>query len=210
MKNNNKSILTLIACTVALFIPTYIAIAAYMAGPAEEYEIAQKEITSLVVTDIKGAEFSYTKEADKDVIAAVSAMLDNSTGVSALTDSTRNTPAYTIKTTCAEGERSYRFYFSTEGPSFYEDSNGNPYGITEDSCKAFFGLDCAVSLFYKTQAPILKNTFGDPIIPKEMTWMYTDYEGQYAPVSVSTTSEEKKYSLDGAFAFTFDVTPDFT
>lgn len=210
MKNNNKSILTLIACIVALFIPTYIAIAAYMAGPAEEYEIAQKEITSVVVTDITGAEFSYTKAAHSDVIAAVSAMLENSTSVSMLTDTVRNTPAYTIKTTCPEGEKSYRFYFSTEGPSFYEDGNGNPYGITEESCKGFFGLGCAVSLFYKTPAPLLKNTFGDPIVPKEMTWMYTNYEGQYAPIAVNTTSEEKSYALDGAFAFTFDVTPDFT
>ena len=210
MKKNSTSIVTLILCIVALFIPTYIAIAAFVAGPTEEYEQKQQEIVSITVTDTNGRDFSYTKESAPEIINTISSMLKNSTQVTMLTDSIRATPAYLIKTTTGEGENTYRFYFSTKGASYYEDSHGTPYGITEDSCSAFFGMDCAVALFYKTSAPSLKNTFGDVITPKEMSWLYTNYSGEYSPVKVGVTSEEKKYDLDGAFSFAFDVAPDHT
>lgn len=210
MKNNSKSILTLVLCIVALFIPTYIAVAAYIAGPTAEYEQKQQEITSVSVTDINGTVFNYSKDTNANAIKVISSLIKNATQVSTLADSVRATPAYLIKTTTADGEQTYRFYFSTKGPSFYEDSLGTPYGITEEYCSAFFGSESAVALFYKTKAPALKNTFGDPIIPTEMSWLYTNYSGEYSPVKVDVTTEQKQYDLDGAFAFTFDVAPDFT
>ena len=210
MKNNSKSIVTLVLCIVALFIPTYIAVAAYVAGPTSEYTEKQQEITKVRITDINGTSYEYSKDTGAAQIDMISSLIKNATQVSTLSDSVRATPAYLIKTTTAEGEMTYRFYFSTKGPSFYEDSLGTPYGITEEACGAFFSSESAVALFYKTKAPALKNTFGEPIIPSEMSWLYTNYKGEYQPVSVPVTSEQKQYELDGAFAFTFDVAPDFT
>lgn len=210
MKNNSKSILTLTLCIVALFIPTYIAVAAYVAGPTSQYTEKQQEITKITVTDVNGATFEYSKENNSAEIGVISSLIKNATQVSTLADSVRATPAYLIKTTTAEGEHTYRFYFSTKGASYYEDSLGTPYGITEEACSAFFGSESAVALFYKTKAPTLKNTFGEPITPSEMSWLYTNYTGEYLPVKVATTTEQKQYELDGAFAFTFDVAPDFT
>ena len=210
MKNKRPvSILTLIVCLVVLFIPTYIAIGAFIAGPNEEYRNASKEITSMTVVDIKGNEYTYQKGNGDNMISIFKGMLDSSAKVSALSDAIRATPAYSIKTVSKNGESSYRFYFSTTSASYYEDSHGNAYGITRENCAEFFRSECAVCLFYNTSAPILRNAYNDVITPQTMIWKYLDYDKSFAVAPVTTTSEEKTYELDGAFTLTFDIEPSY-
>ncbi len=209
-KNGSVSIVVLALCIVALFIPTYIAIAAYMSGPAAEYEQKQNEITDIYITDIDGKEYAYSKSNRPEMLGIFNNIFKNATPVSMLSDSVRATPAYTVRTSSADGDTSYRFYFSVKGPSYYEDGVGAAYGISEDSCSAFFGTECALTLFYNTHAPALKNTFGTQIIPQQMSWSYLNYSGTYSPVEVQTSASEQSYELDGSFSLSFDVAPDYT
>ncbi len=210
-RNSSVGILTVIVILIALFIPTYIAIGAYMSGPAAEYEQKQHEITVLTVTDPDGKQFEYSKDAGgAEMIGIFDSIFKGATKVSMLSDALRATPAYSVKTTSAEGETNYRFYFSVKGASYYEDSAGNAFGISEADCAAFFGTECAVTLFYNTAAPALKTAFGSVITPQEMSWQYLDYSGRYADADVGVSPEVKNYELDGAFSLSFDIAPDFT
>lgn len=208
-RNNSVGILTIILCLIALFIPTYIAIGAYIAGPDTDYEKEKNEITLVSVTDIDGKNYTYGTE-QKDMLSVFTSILETSTKVSSLSDSIRSTPAYTVKCTSENGESAYRFYFNVNGASYYEDSLGNAYGISEEKSAAFFRTECAVCLFYNTTAPTLKNAFNEQIIPQSMTWSYLDYDKKYASAPVTTTAEEKTYELDGGFTLSFDIQPDFS
>ena len=77
-RNNSVGILTIILCLIALFIPTYIAIGAYMAGPDTDYEKEKNEITSVSVTDIDGKNYTYGTE-QKDMLSVFTSILETST-----------------------------------------------------------------------------------------------------------------------------------
>ncbi len=212
MKNKNPvSILTVILCLVALFIPTYIAIGSFISGPADEYENAKREITSIEITDTDKKVYSYNKGEDPSgVIGIFKNIMESSTKVSMLTDVIRATPAYTVKTICENGESLYRFYFSTTGASYYEDENGNAYGISKEKCVEFFRTECALSLFYNTKAPVLKNAYNNEIKATSLTWKYRDYDGNFVSAPVSVGGSEATYELDGAFSLSFDIEPTYT
>ena len=210
-RNGSVGIVTVILCLIALFIPTFIAIGAYIAGPNEEYEKKKSEITSLSITDTKGIEYTYSAdEQGKDMIALFADIFQSSTKVTALSDSARNTPAFVVKTNSDSGEKKFRFYFNTKGASYYEDSYGKAFGIPEEKCTEFYGTECAMSLFLNTAAPILKNAFGETILPAEMTWKYLSYDGKYTDTATSTSDQINTVNLDGAFSLSFDVAPDYT
>ena len=210
-KNGSVGIVTVILCLIALFIPTFIAIGAYIAGPSEEYEKKKSEITSLSITDTKGVEYTYgADEKGESMISLFSDIFDSSTKVTALSDSARNTPAFVVKTSSDGGEKKFRFYFNTKGASYYEDSYGKAFGIPEEKCAEFYSTECAMCLFLNTAAPTLKNAFGETILPAEMSWKYLAYDGKYTDSTTSTSTEVHTVDLDGAFSLSFDVAPDYT
>ncbi len=212
-KNGSLSIATLVLIIIALFIPTYIAIAVYMTGPDAEYEKTQNEIVSLTVTDFEGNVYSY-KRADGDASAKMIRMFndifDGAQQVTTLTDAITATPAYTVKTRTKNGEHGYRFYFNMKGASYYSDDKGNSFGISEATAAPFFSSECAVVLFYKTPAPVFKTSLDTPVTPSEMSWLYLGHTGDYSPIKTDTTTEIISYDLGGNFDFSFDITPDNT
>ena len=211
MKNKNSvGIIGAVLIIIALFIPTYIAIGAYLSGPNEVYQSEKNQIRSVYVKDKDGREYTYEGEAGKDMISLFEGIFSSSTKVSALTDKVRAIPAYTVKTVSDSAQKTYRFYFDPQGASYYEDEDGNAFGIGEDSCALFFKTESAMCLFLNTPAPELKNAFGDTILPSEFTWNYRAYDNSYAPAPTVTESALKEYSLDGAFTMSFDIVPDHT
>lgn len=212
-KNGSLSIATLVLIIIALFIPTYIAIAVYMTGPDASYEKLQNEIISLTVTDYEGNTYSYARtdgDASAKMIRMFNDIFDGSQQVTTLTDAITATPAYTVKTKTKNGEHGYRFYFNMKGASYYSDDNGNSFGISEATAAPFFSSECAVVLFYKTPAPVFKTSLDAAIAPSEMSWLYLGHTGEYSPVKTDVTTEVLSYDLGGTFDFSFDIAPDNT
>ena len=210
-KNGSLSIATLVLIIVALFTPTYIAIAAYMIGPDATYEKAQNEIITLTVTDYEGNTYSYRRsdgDASAKMIRMFNDIFEGAQQVTTLTDAITSTPAYTVKTTTKTGEHGYRFYFNMKGASYFSDDKGNSFGISEDTVSPFFSSECAIVLFYKTPAPVFKTALDAVIAPSEMSWLYLGHGDEYFPIKTDVTSEVKNYDLGGAFDFSFDIAPD--
>ncbi len=210
-KNSTLSIATLVLIIVALFIPTYIAIASFLTGPSDEYQQKQKEIVSVSVTDTDGKEYSYKKgdnEASAKMISIFKSIFaDSQRLTSTLSNAIVSQPSYSVKVKTAEGEQTYIFYFSVKGASYYVDDKGMAYGVDEKSATEFLKTECAMALYYKTPAPTLKTAFGTEIIATEMSWLYLGHSGTYLPTDTKTTAEVVDYKLD-SFSLSFDNIPD--
>ena len=83
MKNKNSvGIIGAVLIIIALFIPTYIAIGAYLSGPNEVYQSEKNQIRSVYVKDKDGREYTYEGEAGKDMISLFEGIFSSSTKVS--------------------------------------------------------------------------------------------------------------------------------
>ncbi len=214
MRNNGSvSIVTVILCIIALFIPTYIAIGAFIAGPTEEFEEQQAKITALNLTDSRGVEYAYKNdEAGKGTLELFADIFKSSKSVTALPESAANITPFKVKTTTESGEFEYSFYFNPKGKSYYMQKNGDElyvFAIKDEKCTEFYASEAAMCLFLETPAPTLKNAFGDVIVPTEFEWKYRDNGGEFRAAPTSVTSDKGiSYMLDGAFTFNYDVAPD--
>ena len=212
MKKGTLSITTLVLIIVALFIPTYIAIGSFLAGPSEEYTKKQNEVTALAITDSEGKAYIYNKgdgETAAKMLSIFKGIFSGSQRMSTtLSNAILERPKYYAKVKTPGGDQEYIFYFSTNETSYYTDRNGTAYGIDSDSSSAFLKTECAMALYYKTPAPVLKTAFGTEIIASELSWLYLGYSGNYLPTDTKTTSEVVAYDLGGNFALSFDNSPD--
>ncbi len=213
-KKGSVGIFTAILCIIALFIPTYIAIAAFIAEPAQEYEEKQSQLLSLTLTDPKGSEFVF--EADGAGAATVelfSSMMKTAQSVTALPESASNLTPFKLKTVTEAGEGEYSFYFNPKGKSYYMQRNGDElyvFAINDEKCTQFYGTAAAMCLFIDTPAPTLKNAFGEAIVPTSFDWKYRDHSGVFQTAPVHTSSDPSaSYTLDGAFTLNYDVVPDY-
>ncbi len=213
-KNGSIGILTVILCIIALFIPTYIAIGAFIAGPAQEYEAKQSKMTALSLTDSKGNEFVYSNdEAGKGTLALFTNIFKSAKSVTALPESASNIVPFKAKVTTESGDVEYSFYFNPKGKSYYMQKNGDElyvFAINDDRCTEFYASEAAMCLFLDTEAPTLKNAFGEAISPISFEWKYRDHRGDFRTAPTSTvTDASKSYTLDGAFTLNYDVAPDY-
>ncbi len=213
-KNGSVSMITLVLCLIALFIPTYIAIGAFIAGPTQEYKEEQKKITAINIKDPDGSEYSYSDdELGKSMIELFSGMFKSAMNVTALPESAANIKPFTVKTTTESGERSYSFYFNPKGKSYYMDANsGSPYvyALSDDKCIEFYANTAAMCLFLDTPAPTLKNAFGEAISPTSIEWKYRAYNGDFRIAPTQSTADTNiSYTLDGAFTLNYDIVPDY-
>ncbi len=213
-KNGQFSIVTVILCIIALFIPTYIAIGAFIAGPGEEYTQKQEKITAIALTDSKGTSYTYANdETGKSMIELFTNMFKSARNVSTLPESAANITPFTVVTTTEAGETSYSFYFNPKGKSYYKDTSRGDvhiYALNDDRCSEFFATGAAMCLFLDTPAPRLENAFGDAILATSFEWQYRDHRGDYRDAPAETAPDaNQSYALDGAFTLNYDIVPDY-
>lgn len=210
-RNSPVSLVTAILLIVALFIPTYIAIGAYIAGPNSEYVKKQSEVSELTLTDINGKSYVFRRGTNtENMIDIFESIINNATKVSALSDTVRSQSAFGIKMKTGKATSAYRFYFDIDGTSYFEDSIGNAFGVEKEHCAAFYKTEYAACLYDSNVAPKLRNAYGNVILPSEMLWQYKNYGGEYQNALVDTVSSMQNIELDGAFTLSFDIEPDFS
>ncbi len=213
-KNGSVGIVTVILIIIALFIPTYIAIGAFISGPSQEYEEKQAKINSISIIDTMGVKYDYTfDEAGKSMIELFSQIFKSSKDVTVLPESAANITPFKVNTVTDSGSYQYDFYFNPKGKSYYQQKSGETiytFAIKDDRCTEFYAKDAAMCLFLDTPVPQLKNAYGDVILANQFEWKYLDNTGEFRNAPTETTQDTGiAYTLDGAFTLEYDVTPDY-
>ena len=211
MNNPAKNIFAVVACVVALFIPSYIAVANYVS--AQYAPVDEKTITKLEITDVDGNLFELPAddaEAAKDIAGFVK-INDRSIEQTSLPDPLVGTDYFEFKYYSYDRTQVYKYYFS-ENPneSYYVDANGTAYHINTDDAAVFLSTRYARCLYNTTAFPIM-TVSGEQMIPANADWAYKTYSGDYVPLTdiQSANPTEKVYAMKGAFALSFDNDPDY-
>ncbi len=206
-----KTVLKVAACVIALFIPSYIAIASFVM--AQNAPVSEKSVSRLEITDVAGSYYSLdaAKEEDAAVIADFVAINDRAKKQSSLPEPLVGTDYFEFKYHNYGRISTYRYYFSTNpNEAYFVDHNGDAYQIAEADAASFLSTTWARCLYNTTSFPTMTIS-GETVVPAEAEWAYQTYGGEYVPLEdiPSGGATEKVYPMKGAFAMSFDDQPDF-
>ncbi len=205
-----KNIFTVILCVIALFIPSYIAVANYVS--AQHAPVDEKTTTKLEITDIDGNLFELSADdaAAAADIAGFVKINDRAIEQTSLPEPLVGTDYFEFKYYSYDRTSVYKYYFS-ENPneSYYVDANGTAYHITADDASAFLSTQYARCLYNTTSFPTMTIS-NETIVPTQAEWAYKTYSGDYVPLGdiPSANPTERVYQMKGAFALAFDNEPD--
>lgn len=211
MNISAKSIIATAACTAALFIPSYIAIANYVM--AQNAPVDSGSVSMLEIADIDGK--VYTLSADdpnaKADIDRFIELNDSAIEQTSLPEPLVGVDYFEFKYYSYDRVSVYRYYFTENpGEAYYVDSAGKAYHITNDDASEFLSTSYARCLYDTTDFPTMTIS-GESVTPVTAEWEYQAYGGEYIALDDIYTGAmtEKIYPMKGAFALSFDVEPDF-
>jgi len=139
-----KNKLIIVLCIVALFIPTYIAVGFYMI--AQSQPVSEKAITKMVMTDLNGTTFNFTKDKSTDTvlidgndpISFFVEMNKNSSSINSLPDPLIGGDCYKVTYYSYNFEPSYKYYFSDNADdAYYTNDKGEAFKIDREYASAF-------------------------------------------------------------------------
>jgi len=206
-----KNIFAAIACVLALFIPSYIAVANYVI--AQNAPVDEKSITKLEIVDVDGNLFELPAddEAASADIAGFVKINDRAIEQTSLPEPLVGTDYFEFKYYTYDRTSVYKYYFSENpGEAYFVNANGTAYHIAEEDASVFLSTKYAKCLYDTTAFPTM-TVSGDTVAPVTGEWAYKTYSGDYVPLSDITTANptEKVHPMKGAFAISFDDEPDF-
>ncbi len=205
-----KKTIISILCVILIFIPTYIAIANYIA--TKDQPISNRYVEKMDIRDLSGKSFSNILKTDNkgDIVSFFVNMNDKAKKVSELPDSLAGTEFYQITFYSGRVAEEYKYYLNIEGKAcYFEDSEGEVYEIKSEDVDAFLETKYALSLYEKVGVPDLKSDSGTVILPKNVEWHYSIDGKKFINVSgFETTDDVISYKMDGGVALTSTVAPD--
>jgi len=211
MSQRIKSVCILIAALLAIFIPTYIAIANYAVLGSWQNTLTGDQ-TALTVCDSEGNTVFSGKEGEENTLALtkeLAKMLENGTAL-------RNAPVmdeadiYTVTAEIAGKSREYLCYYSASGESSY---------LFDDEANVCYELKSAEMLpflqgfFYgETHETLSVPTLiaaGNEIVPYYISWLHKNEQGGYIPLTnLATATEEATYPVNKNLSLRFTTEPD--
>lgn len=210
MNKKQKSILTLVACIAALFIPTYIAIITFIA--AQNAPVSASNVTKLEITDVEGQLFELSMES-KEAAADVKSFIklnDRAIAQPSLPEQLEGSNYFEFKYFAYDRAQVYKYYFSENpGEAYFTDAKGRAYHIAEEDATAFLSTKYATSLYTTASFPELK--ISDAVMnPTEAEWVYQTYGGDYVRLAdiEKGAPTDTVYPMKGAFALNFETEPD--
>lgn len=205
-----KRFFILIISLVALFIPTYIAIASYYANEEQPYVI--ETVSELTISDPSGRTSTITSDNDTNGIIELFKSINKSgTVVSSLPDNIAGEEYLLATYKSGDTISSYRYYFSTDtSKCYYVDSAGKVFSIATSSAKSFLGTEYAVYLYTAAAAPVLTASGNSVITASTLNWYYLAASNTYQllPTTTDTTPLVLSYDVGNDIDFSFDIVPD--
>ena len=211
MSSRTKIILLDIIIAIAIFIPTYIAIANYASLGSWQNTLTGEDTVITVQNEEGVTVFDGTagQKSNSDLAQALAALLANG-------ESLRTAPSvssdlhYTV--TAKNGNRKcdyYCYYISENSESYLFDVEANVcYAIASADMLPFLQ-----SVFYGETAQTLSTpmliTAGNEVAPSYISWQHKNNQGNYNPVmTLNTVSEEMIYPVNKNISLQLEPTPD--
>lgn len=201
-----------------LFIPTYLAIAAYVTSQDPSVE-ESRTVVKMAIVDPDGGTYVFTpenegedaeaqnKEAQQE-IAFMTALNRNADEQEAMPDAIADAKTFTVTYDSFSRSSIYEYYFTDDpGAAFFRDPDGTIFKIRSEDASAFLCKDYAACLYNGSVYPVLK--IGDAtVMPKELDWRYQLFNGTYRPLDTETSPEMHNYRMNARLSFSFNLEPD--
>lgn len=213
MNNKAKAVIFVLL----LFIPTYLAVAAYVTSQSSSIEDS-RSVVKMSILDPDGSLYTYAPEAEnasEDEIRAAEAEIAFLTSINknaqeqtAMPDAIADAETFTVTYEGFNRSSVYTYYF-TDDPdaAFFRDPEDNIYKITSEDASAFLCKDYAACLYNGSEYPVL--TVGDAtVIPQSLDWRYQLFNGTYRPMETETTDETHNYRMNARLSMSFNLEPD--
>lgn len=204
MKKNKLIIALLI---VALFIPTYIAIANYFY--MSETPVSISDADKIEIRDhISG--MVYTESRDSDIVDFVERLDKTSIPINSLPSGLLGQNNFSIVAYDGKRETSSQYYILKDNAIGYRvDSRGTAYELDDALVAEFLNTKYAQGLYEDAALPILLNGTNE-ILPEAYTWSYTPVSGS-GQINASLTkvaSETVTYTSKSGLSLNFSRQPD--
>lgn len=206
---NMKKIIVSVLCVIALFIPTYLAIASYAIN--RDAPINTEGVDRMEIADPEGEVFKIAAaETGNDMVSLFSSMNETAAKRDELPAQLIGKPFYKVTYYTGKKAVDYKYYFSADTQNcYYVDDMGATYHIQSEYAEKFISTPYAVSLYTDAEAPVLNTLGGSPIVPSAIVWNYRTADGVFhARTDLTTDSTVPTYEMDGGIAFEFNLPPD--
>ncbi len=196
---------------IALFIPTYIAVAYYIA--AQKAPVTERTVESLTLNDLDGTSFVFDKESkeSKDMIEFFINMNDSAEKVAELPDQLKKTEYYSATYKSYNKDKEYKYFFtSNPNEAYYVDAHNRTYRITPENATAFLAMSYAESTFESATEPELTVSNTGVLEPVNIDWKYKAGGGKYISTSYKGNANvDESFPVSGGLSLSFSNTPDY-
>lgn len=213
MNNKTKAVIFILL----LFIPTYLAVAAYVSSQSGSIEDS-RDVVKMSILDPDGNLYAFapqeageneeerrTAEAEIAFLASVN---KNAQEQTAMPDAIADAETFTVTYDGFNRRSIYTYYFTDDpGAAFFKDADGKIFKITSEDASAFLCKDYAACLYDGSVYPVLK--IGDvTVLPESLDWRYQLFNGTYRPMETETTPEMHNYRMNARLSLSFNLEPD--
>ncbi len=206
-----KTIISIIA-VLLIFIPTYIAIANYIA--TNNSPISTKYVEKVKIFFDSENTYEVVKKDSPDDIAAIVALNENATPVSELPEPLQNEKFFMITFYSGSVTEECKYYLKLNGEqSYYVNAKGEGHKLRNEDVLAFLATPYANYLYTDSEdvtLPLLYTASGSQqIIPASVEWTY-NADGQN-PIDIKgfkTTDQIISYEMEGGISLDFAVAAD--
>lgn len=213
MNKTVKNNFVLIILAIAVFIPTLVAIINF--NQQKNGPVDAKSVASMVMSDINGTEYSFTKddEVGESMIELFVDINSSLTDVAKLPDPLMGKAFYLVKMSNGINESEYQYYFDPSSTEAYcVDSEGKAFKISEGAAEKFLRCAYSSSIYPDSAIPVLHISGSeDGIKPNAAIWKYKNHDGEFAELDCSPyiISDRAVYGADGGITLDFSIEPDF-
>ena len=205
-----KKIIALISI-IAIFIPTYIAIAYYIS--AQNAPVAERTVESLTLVDVQDKTFFFDKNSkeSKDMISFFINMNDTAKEVKELPDQLKNNDYYKATYKSYNKDRVYKYYFTQDpNEAYYVDARNNVFSITDKKAIEFLSMKYAESTYESAIEPELTVSNMDKLEPYTIDWKYKAGGGQFISTSYAGNGDaSSSFPVSGNLILNFTNQPDY-
>lgn len=207
---NIKKIVISVLCVIALFIPTYLAIASY--ASTKDAPVSAKNVDRIEIADPNGEVFRLAaSENGNDMVSLFHDISESAVKRDELPAQLVGQPFYKVTYFTGNKLVDYKYYFSVDAQNcYFVDDLGAVYQIENSQASKFVSTPYAAALYAEASAPTLLNTNGQAIVPTSIEWNYRAANGSFINRDNLPTENNQNliYTMDGGIALNFSVQPD--
>ena len=196
---------------LALFIPTYFAVAYY--GAAQNAPVAERTIEKLTLTDLNDNIFVFDKSTkeSKNVIAFFVEMNDTAEQVNALPDQIKRLDCFEAVYRSYNKDKVYKYYFTgNPDEAYYVDAQNKAYSIKKPQAVEFLSQYYAESCYEASTEPELTVSNMTVLEPYDIDWRYKAGGGKFVSTSYDGKQDASaKYPVSGSLQLSFTNQPDY-